>query len=104
MSAIGIGILSFSDPHGESFRARLLDTVRSPLLSFGPDDIALAAAASFTTVALLAILYTAGMYLWRVHSIRSVLGFLSRSKKFQESSRSLTPRLLLRILTGTDER
>ncbi|GAA5857609.1 hypothetical protein JCM5353_001399, partial [Sporobolomyces roseus] len=50
VSAIGIGILSFSDPH---------------------DDIALAAAASFTTVALLAILYTAGMYIWRVYSIRN---------------------------------
>ncbi|GAA5905699.1 Vtc4p [Sporobolomyces salmoneus] len=50
VSAIGIGILSFSDPH---------------------DDIALAAAASFTAVALLAILYTAGMYLWRVYSIRT---------------------------------
>ncbi|GAA5939712.1 Vtc4p [Sporobolomyces koalae] len=50
VSAIGIGILSFSDPH---------------------DDIALAAAASFTAVALLAILYTAGMYVWRVYSIRN---------------------------------
>ncbi|GAA6062235.1 hypothetical protein JCM10212_000814 [Sporobolomyces blumeae] len=50
VSAIGIGILSFSDPH---------------------DDIALAAAASFTAVALLAILYTAVMYVWRVYSIRN---------------------------------
>ncbi|PRQ75987.1 VTC domain-domain containing protein [Rhodotorula toruloides] len=50
ISAIGIGILSFSDPH---------------------DDIALAAAASFTTVALLAILYTAWTYWWRVRMIRA---------------------------------
>ncbi|GAA5867318.1 hypothetical protein JCM1840_005027 [Sporobolomyces johnsonii] len=50
ISAIGIGILSFSDPH---------------------DDVALAAAASFTTVALLAILYTAYTYVWRVASIRA---------------------------------
>ncbi|GAA5907321.1 hypothetical protein JCM5296_002691 [Sporobolomyces johnsonii] len=50
ISAIGIGILSFSDPH---------------------DDVALAAAASFTTVALLAILYTAYTYVWRVTSIRA---------------------------------
>ncbi|GAA5907874.1 hypothetical protein JCM6882_004579 [Rhodosporidiobolus microsporus] len=50
ISAIGIGILSFSDPH---------------------DDIALAAAATFTTVALLAILYTAFMYWTRVNAIRN---------------------------------
>ncbi|BGP19071.1 hypothetical protein JCM10213_006662 [Rhodosporidiobolus nylandii] len=50
VSAIGIGILSFSDPH---------------------DDIALAAAATFTTVALLAIIYTAFMYWWRVNAIRA---------------------------------
>ncbi|KPV74039.1 uncharacterized protein RHOBADRAFT_45336 [Rhodotorula graminis WP1] len=50
VSAIGIGILSFSDPH---------------------DDIALAASSIFTTVALLSILYTAGMYTWRVRMIRN---------------------------------
>ncbi|GAA5990032.1 hypothetical protein JCM11641_001480 [Rhodosporidiobolus odoratus] len=50
VSAIGIGILSFSDPH---------------------DDIALAAASTFTAVALLAILYTAFMYWWRVSAIRA---------------------------------
>lgn len=50
VSAIGIGIISFSDPH---------------------DDIALAAAATFTGVALLAILYTGAMYSWRVYSIRN---------------------------------
>lgn len=49
VSAIGIGIISYSDPH---------------------DDIALAAAATFTGVALLSLLYTAGMYWWRVQSIR----------------------------------
>ncbi|GAA5995708.1 Vtc4p [Rhodotorula paludigena] len=50
ISAIGIGILSFSDPH---------------------DDIALAASAVFTAIALLAIIYTAGMYWWRVTAIRN---------------------------------
>ncbi|GAA5820997.1 hypothetical protein JCM3770_004462 [Rhodotorula araucariae] len=50
VSAIGIGILSFSDPH---------------------DDIALAASSIFTAVALMAILYTAGMYTWRVRMIRN---------------------------------
>ncbi|GAA6007208.1 hypothetical protein JCM10207_001546 [Rhodosporidiobolus poonsookiae] len=50
VSAIGIGILSFADPH---------------------DDIALAASATFTTVALLAILYTAFMYNKRVRAIRN---------------------------------
>ncbi|TKA54006.1 hypothetical protein B0A53_03288 [Rhodotorula sp. CCFEE 5036] len=49
VSAIGIGIISYSDPH---------------------DDIALAAAATFTGVALLSLVYTAGMYWWRVQSIR----------------------------------
>ncbi|GAA5862346.1 hypothetical protein JCM3774_002486 [Rhodotorula dairenensis] len=49
VSAIGIGIISYSDPH---------------------DDIALAAAATFTGVALTSLLYTAGMYWWRVQSIR----------------------------------
>ncbi|GAA5985004.1 hypothetical protein JCM10908_002485 [Rhodotorula pacifica] len=49
VSAIGIGIISYSDPH---------------------DDIALAAAATFTGVALLSLLYTGGMYWWRVQSIR----------------------------------
>ncbi|BGP42486.1 vacuolar transporter chaperone [Rhodotorula kratochvilovae] len=50
VSAIGIGILSFSDPH---------------------DDIALAASSIFTAVALLAIIYTAAMYTWRVRMIRN---------------------------------
>lgn len=36
------------------------------------DDIALAAAASFTTVALLSILYTAYTFVWRVFKIRFV--------------------------------
>jgi len=50
VSAIGVGILSFSDPH---------------------DDIALTAAACFTAVALLSLTYTAGRYLWRVGKIRN---------------------------------
>ncbi|GAA5825855.1 hypothetical protein JCM11251_000027 [Rhodosporidiobolus azoricus] len=50
ISAIGIGILSFADPH---------------------DDIALAASATFTAVALLAIIYTAFMYWTRVNAIRN---------------------------------
>ncbi|GAA5876812.1 hypothetical protein JCM8547_003172 [Rhodosporidiobolus lusitaniae] len=50
VSAIGIGILSFSDPH---------------------DDIALAAAATFTGVALLAIVYTAFRFWIRVAAIRN---------------------------------
>ncbi|KAM0750607.1 SPX-domain-containing protein [Meredithblackwellia eburnea MCA 4105] len=50
VSAIGIGILSYSEPH---------------------DDIALAAASSFTGVALLGILYTAYNYTWRVFKIRN---------------------------------
>ncbi|KAK4050695.1 vacuolar transporter chaperone [Microbotryomycetes sp. JL201] len=50
VSAIGIGILSYSDPH---------------------DDVALAASASFTAVALLSLLYTGYMYMWRVRKIRN---------------------------------
>lgn len=49
VSAIGIGILSFSEPD---------------------DDIALAAASSFTFVALISIVYTAYTYMWRVLKIR----------------------------------
>lgn len=49
-----------------------------------PDDIALAAAASFTTVALLAILYTAGMYIWRVYSIRFVSHFFNSSSTLSQ--------------------
>lgn len=37
------------------------------------DDIALAAAASFTTVALMSLLYTGYTYVWRVKKIRFVL-------------------------------
>ncbi|KAG0660330.1 vacuolar transporter chaperone [Rhodotorula mucilaginosa] len=47
VSAIGIGIISYSDPH---------------------DDIALAAAATFTGVALLSLVYTAGMY-WKRRAV-----------------------------------
>lgn len=36
----------------------------------GTDDIALAASAMFTTVALMGILYTAYKYTWRVFKIR----------------------------------
>lgn len=50
VSAIGVGILSFSDPD---------------------DDIALAAAACFTGTALLSLVYTAGRYVWRVSKIRN---------------------------------
>ncbi|KAM0791796.1 hypothetical protein ACM66B_004059 [Microbotryomycetes sp. NB124-2] len=50
VSAIGIGILSYSDPH---------------------DDVALAASASFTAVALLSLLYTGYTYVWRVRKIRN---------------------------------
>ncbi len=50
VSAIGVGLLSFSDPH---------------------DDIALAAAGCFTAVALLSLVYTAGRYVWRVGKIRN---------------------------------
>ncbi|KAK4055060.1 vacuolar transporter chaperone [Microbotryomycetes sp. JL221] len=50
VSAIGIGILSYSDPH---------------------DDVALAASASFTAVALLSLLYTGYTYVWRVNKIRN---------------------------------
>lgn len=49
VSAIGVGVLSFSDPH---------------------DDVALAAAACFTAVALVALMYTAFRYVWRVGKIR----------------------------------
>ncbi|SCZ95025.1 BZ3500_MvSof-1268-A1-R1_Chr11-3g03553 [Microbotryum saponariae] len=55
VSAIGIGILSFSDPHGKSLEY----------------DIALAAASSFTVVALLSLLYTGYTYYWRVTKIRN---------------------------------
>ncbi|KAK4699951.1 putative membrane protein, partial [Phenoliferia sp. Uapishka_3] len=50
VSAIGIGILSFSEPH---------------------DDIALAAAASFTAVALMGIVYSGYTFIWRVYKIRN---------------------------------
>ncbi|GAA6031847.1 hypothetical protein JCM8097_002018 [Rhodosporidiobolus ruineniae] len=50
VSAIGIGILSFADPH---------------------DDIALAASATFTATALLALVYTGFRFWIRLHAIRN---------------------------------
>jgi len=43
------------------------------------DDIALAASSIFTAVALLSILYTAGMYTWRVRMIRCAAVLLLRA-------------------------
>jgi len=50
VAAIGIGILNYGEPD---------------------DDVALAASACFTAVALLAILYTTGRFTWRVIKIRN---------------------------------
>lgn len=70
VSAIGIGILSFSDPHGEP--CDVCPKLSQRLTSSLADDIALAAAASFTAVALLSLVYTGYMYVRRVYQIRCV--------------------------------
>ena len=56
VAAIGIGILNYGEPD---------------------DDVALAASACFTAVALLAILYTTGRFTWRVIKIRCALTLLA---------------------------
>jgi hypothetical protein len=69
VSAIGIGILSFSDPDG-TFLSLFSPTLA--LTMFITDDIALASAVSFTAVALISIVYTMYKFIWRVLKIRYV--------------------------------